>query len=220
MTRTIAPDVPASPPAAPPGRGGSGGSGGNGGGGRGGGDEWGGSRRASFVGLFVVLAATIMLFAGLTAAYVSRRGVAGWSAAPLPSVLWWNTAVLLTSSGLLEVALHRLKTGRRAAFNSWWTAGAACGVLFLLGQTVAWRELLAAGYYLSGNPASAFFYLLTATHAVHLFAGIAALAYVAVRALRYELGPGRRTAADLGALFWHFLGALWLYLLALFSFWG
>ena len=120
----------------------------------------------------------------------------------------------------LEAALWCLKSGRRAAFNLWWSAGAICGLLFLAGQGLAWQQLLDAGVFVSGNPAAAFFYLLTATHAVHLLGGVAVLVWIAVRALRFELGPGRRTAAGAGALFWHFLDGLWVYLLALFSFWG
>ncbi|HWR53675.1 MAG TPA: cytochrome c oxidase subunit 3 [Bryobacteraceae bacterium] len=201
-------------PPAPPDQGGYGG-------GDGGESQWGGSRRASFTGLLVAIAATTMVFGALSSAYFVRRDVsAGWMAAPLPGILWLNTAVLLASSAFLEIALYSLKTGRRTAFNRWWTAGAACGVTFLAGQGVAWRQLRDAGLYISGDPAGAFFYLLTIAHAVHLLAGITALAYIWVRAIRFELGPARRTGAELTAMFWHFLDALWLYLLALFSFWG
>jgi cytochrome c oxidase subunit 3 len=70
------------------------------------------------------------------------------------------------------------------------------------------------------NPAVVFFLLLTAAHAVHLLAGMTALVWVDVRALRYELGPARRTAADISAIFWHFLDGLWVGLLALFSIWA
>ena len=45
------------------------------------------------------------------------------------------------------------------------------------------------------------------------------LVYVDVHALRFELGPSRRTAADINAVFWHFLDGLWLVLLLMFSVW-
>lgn len=212
LTRTLASDDIGLPPP-PPDDGGDPGDGG--------GSGWGSSRRASFTAMLVVLAATAMVFAALTSAFFFLRGAAhGSSATPLPDILWVNTAVLLASSAFIEVALFRLKSGRRAAFNAWWTAGVLCGLLFLLGQGLAWRQLLDAGVFLSGNPASAFFFLLTAAHAFHMLGGVAVLVWVAVCALRFELGPGRRTAAEAGALFWHFLNGLWLYLLALLSFWG
>lgn len=111
------------------------------GGGGDGSDERGASRRASFTGLFVLLAASTMVFAAFTSAFVVRRGLSDdWASMPKPPILFVNTAVLLASSFALEVARRALKAGVRAKFNSWWNAGTALGVLFLLGQLLAWRE--------------------------------------------------------------------------------
>ncbi len=73
---------------------------------------------------------------------------------------------------------------------------------------------------MASNPSSSFFYLLTAAHAFHLLGGITALVYVNVQALSLRLGPGKRTAVDVSALFWHFLDGLWVYLLVLLFVWG
>ena len=113
-----------------------------------------------------------------------------------------------------------MRRGARSAFNLYWTAGTALGILFLVGQALAWRELKAAGIFLATNPSSSFFYLLTAAHAVHLLGGITALSYVNVQALRLRLGPGKRTAVDISSWFWHFLDGLWVYLMFLFYVWG
>jgi cytochrome c oxidase subunit 3 len=80
--------------------------------------------------------------------------------------------------------------------------------------------LQAAGIFVATNPSSSFFYLLTATHGVHLVGGVIALLYVDLQAVRLRLGPGKRTAVDVCALFWHFLDGLWVYLLILFLVWG
>jgi cytochrome c oxidase subunit 3 len=169
----------------------------------------------------VVLAASVMLFAAFTSAYVVRRGLSNdWVSFPLPPVLWVNTAVLMASSVALELGRRALKAGRREEFNRIWTAGTVLGVLFLVGQAYAWRQLSESGFYLATNPSSAFFYVLTATHAVHLLGGITALVYVDIQAVRLQLGPGKRTAVEVSALFWHFLDALWIYLILLFLFWG
>ena len=199
-------------PPAPPRGGGFGG---------GGSDSWGASRRASMTGLMVLLAATTMAFAAFTSAFVVRRGISNdWVAMPLPRIVWANTAVLLLSSLLLELARRSLKTGRRTAFNRYWTAGTVLGALFLLGQAFAWRELYAAGIFVATNPSSSFFYLLTAAHGLHILGGLTALVYVDVQALRLRLGPGKRTAVDVSAMFWHFVDGLWLFLMALFLVWG
>ena len=194
------------------------------------GREWGGggdpggrgsSRRASFTGLFVLLAASAMLFAAFTSAFVVRRGASpDWVSTPKPPILWVNTAVLLLSSLVLDRSRRALRTGHRTAFNFWWTGATALGILFLAGQALAWRQLRDAGIYVATTPSGSFFYMLTASHAFHLLGGLGALIYVDVQALRLRLGPAKRTAIDVTAIFWHFLDAMWLYLMALLYLWG
>lgn len=183
--------------------------------------EPGAARQASFTGLLVLLAATTMLFAGFLSAYVVRRGISNdWASMPKPAILLVNTAILLASTAALEVARRALRRGSRPAFNVWWTLGTVLGVVFLAGQAMAWRELAAAGVLIATNPSSSFFYLLTAAHAIHLLGGLAALVYIDVEALRYRLGPRKRTHADIAAFFWHFLDGLWVVLMVLFWVWG
>jgi cytochrome c oxidase subunit III len=184
-------------------------------------EGWGASRRASFTGLLVLLAASVMVFAAFTSAFVVRRGLSNdWASMHKPSILWFNTAVLLTSSGALEIARRALKAHNRERFNTWWTVGAGLGLLFLGGQAWAWHQLKDAGVYVASNPSSSFFYVLTATHAVHLVGGVSALLYVAAQAWRLRLGPAKRTAIDVSAVFWHFLDGIWVYLMVLFYVWG
>jgi len=214
MAGSLTHDVIQGPPAPPTDRG-------WGGGGNGGNDGRGADRRASFTGLFVLIAASAMVFAALTRAFVVRRGLSDdWASMHKPPILWVNTVLLLLSSLVLDRSRVALKAGDRSKFNVWWTAGTALGILFLLGQAIAWRELKDAGVFIATNPSSSFFYLLTAAHAFHLLGGVTALVYVDVQALRLRLGPAKRTAIDVTAIFWHFLDGLWLYLMVLFYVWG
>jgi len=214
MAGSLTHDVIQGPPATPTDRG-------WGGGGNGGNDGRGADRRASFTGLFVLIAASAMVFAALTSAFVVRRGLSDdWASMHKPPILWVNTVLLLLSSLVLDRSRVALKAGDRSKFNVWWTAGTALGILFLLGQAIAWRELKDAGVFIATNPSSSFFYLLTAAHAFHLLGGVTALVYVDVQALRLRLGPAKRTAIDVTAIFWHFLDGLWLYLMVLFYVWG
>jgi len=181
----------------------------------------GSSRRAAFTGLFVLLAASVMVFAAFTSAFVVRRGLGDdWASTPKPAILWVNTAVLLISSLVLDRSRHALRAGDRGKFNFWWTAATALGALFLLGQAYAWRRLAQSGIYVATNPSASFFYVLTAAHAFHLVGGVAALLWVNVQALRLRLGPGKRTAIDVTAVFWHFLDGVWIYLMVLLYVWG
>jgi cytochrome c oxidase subunit III len=181
----------------------------------------GANRRASFTGLFVLLAASTMVFAAFSSAFVVRRGLSDdWASLSKPPILFVNTVVLLASSIVLDQSRRALKAGDRAKFNLWWTAATALGILFLVGQAIAWLQLKAAGVYVATNPSSSFFYVLTAAHAFHLLGGVSALLYVDVQAWRLRLGPAKRTAIDVTAIFWHFLDGLWLYLMILFYVWG
>ena len=183
--------------------------------------EDGDGRGASFIGLYVLLAASVMVFVALTGAFVFRRGLSGdWASMPKPPVIFLNTAVLLASSFALEMARRALKAGLRSKFNAWWSAGAVLGVLFLFGQALAWQQLKDLGIYVATSPSSSFFYVLTASHALHLVGGVAALIYVAVHSLSSSLRPASRTVIVISAIFWHFLDGLWVYLMVLFYVWG
>jgi cytochrome c oxidase subunit 3 len=181
----------------------------------------GSSRQASLTGIIVLMCASTMTFAALVSAMVVRRGLNNdWRHLPLPHILYWNTGVLIVSSILIDIARRLLRHNRRRLFNGLWTAGTLLGATFLAGQIVAWKQLELRGFFVQGHPSTAFFYVLTWSHAAHVVGALVAVSYVEFRALRYELGPGRRTFVDVSAIFWHFLDVLWLGIMGLFVFWA
>ncbi|MFQ5723670.1 MAG: heme-copper oxidase subunit III [Terriglobia bacterium] len=167
-------------------------------------------------GVWLALASILMFFTALASSFVVRKGLSNdWVAFPLPGILWANTAVLVVSSATLERARRRLARQALNDFRAWWGLSTALGLLFLVGQLVAWRELRAAGVYVSTNPSSSFFYLLTGTHGLHLLGGVLALLYVGVRERRDALRVSRETAVAATSIYWHFLGGLWIALFLL-----
>jgi cytochrome c oxidase subunit 3 len=172
-------------------------------------------RRAYFTALQVGLAGIVMFFMALTSSFLVRKGLGtDWVAIALPPVLWFNSLVLLASSATIRIANRRLGSGDTGGFRYWWGLTIGLGLLFLAGQVVAWRQLAAQGVFLSSNPDSSFFYLLTAAHGLHLAGGILALLYVAFR--RWQRSRiNQTTAATLAGIYWHFMDGLWLFLLAL-----
>lgn len=164
-------------------------------------------------GVVAGIAAITMSFAAFTSALVMRKGGApDWTHFRLPSLLYANTVVLLTSSGTLEVARRRLRAGM-AGGNTWLSVTLALGGLFVVGQVAAWRNLAAQGVFLATTPSGAFFYVLTAAHALHVLGGVTALAYVRARVRHATLPP--LGAVGAAATYWHFVDGLWLYLLFL-----
>ena len=147
--------------------------------------------RSGRTGVLLLLAAITMLFTALTSAMVVRRGLGtDWGdGIPFPATLWVSTAALALSA---------------ATVQRWNRAAVACGLIFLVSQGAAWKELVGAGVFAATSPGAAFFYVFTATHAVHLAGGVGALL----------LAPPREAR-----LYWHYLTALWIYLVALFQ-WG
>ncbi|MGC1905764.1 MAG: cytochrome c oxidase subunit 3 [Candidatus Acidiferrum sp.] len=158
-----------------------------------------------------------MFFMALSAAFLVRKTGKDWIQFRLPGILWLNTVVLLTSSLTMDLSRRRLALGDMAGFKSMWRATTALGLAFLAGQFVAWRELVARGYYVGSNPSSSFFYVFTVAHAVHLVGGIGALLYVLFRNFN-KTRVSLSVASEITSYFWHFMDGLWLFLLALLYF--
>ena len=165
-------------------------------------------------GLLAFLGTVSMLFIGFTSAYMIRRTSVDWRPLRAPGILWANTAALAASSVALEAARKRLREWDLRAVFPWVAATGALGVLFLAGQVLAWRTLAAQGVFLATNPHSSFFFLLTGLHGLHLLGGLVWFLVVLVRVRRMDYTPGE-DGLRLFALYWHFLGALWAYLLVL-----
>jgi cytochrome c oxidase subunit 3 len=163
------------------------------------------------LGLWAFLGTITMLFAGFTSAYVVRRAGADFRPFAAPALVWWNTLVLLASSAALEVARRRLRGWDLSAARGFLSATGLLGVLFTAGQLLAWRQLAAQGVYLSTNPHSSFFYVLTGLHALHLAGGLVWFGVVRGRLSHMRITPGQDGLA-LFATYWHYLAALWIYL--------
>jgi cytochrome c oxidase subunit 3 len=172
----------------------------------------------SSTGIWVILFAITMMFLAFTSALFVRKGSSlDWRHFTLPSILYFNTVVLFASSVTLELARRRVSAsmGLRSQAESpsgWLYATLLLGLLFVAGQYVAWIQLRGEGLYLATNPSSSFFYVLTATHALHVLGGLIGLMYV-IRKLRKSLL--RRSTLDAAARYWHFMDVLWVYLLLL-----
>jgi|SRR5579872_1055562 len=177
------------------------------------------SSPAATTGIWVGLTAIAMTFAALTSALVVRKGAStDWQHFTLPSILYLDTLLLFASSITLELSRRRfahLSDGLRAGAARaarWLYLTLALGLLFVCGQYAAWLQLRAQGMYLSTNPSSSFFYVLTAAHALHVLGGLGGLVLVVYRLSRSQL---RRSTLDIASRYWHFMDVLWVYLFLL-----
>ena len=200
--------------------------------------------RRARLALLVALIPILMLFVSFTSAYVVRQGlptldprtnqlVRDWIPVKLPQLLLLNTFVLLVSSVGMELARRQVRlaatasVGQTSPGNSpvrtegklpWLAFTVALGLLFLFGQWSAWKQLAANGFYVSTTPSSSFVYLLTGAHAIHLMGGVLALLVAGAFALLRRPVATRSIVVDVTAWYWHFMAALWVYILCLLEF--
>ena len=182
----------------------------------------------SETGMLVAVSAIGMSFAAFTSAmFVRQDSSTDWQHFQLPHVLYLNTLILIGSSVTLQLSRQRFAAIPQAAQRAsasvkvlsasgiyWLYLTAALGLIFVLGQILAWRNLAVQGLFLATNPSSSFFYLFTALHAVHLLGGMGGLFYV-LRKLVRSGGAVETSGLSAFSIYWHFMDLLWVYLLLL-----
>jgi cytochrome c oxidase subunit III len=199
-------------------------------------------RTRAFV--FCALAGDMMFFVVLVALFYARqtgtymdartlRQVGDWRPVLLPPILFINTAVLILSSLTMEFARNHifreidvleewLGLGQPALSRArpWLAATLALGLLFLLGQGVAWKQLTDQGFAFDrwATPASYFFYIITGLHAAHLALGILALLFCVIALGWLKRVEARQIAVDAAAWFWHAMGLAWIILFSVLIF--
>jgi cytochrome c oxidase subunit 3 len=173
------------------------------------------SQPTAKIGLRLFLIVVAVFFSLMLSAYIERKVFSDWNSLSLPWLLWLNTAILVASSMAMHYALVHARRGQIDGVRTGLSAGGILAFAFLAGQLLAWRELVASGYYVSSDPSNAFFYMLTGVHGVHLIGGLVAWGRTMAKIRRGDDVVQVRLSVDLCAVYWHFLLLLWLVLFAL-----
>jgi cytochrome c oxidase subunit 3 len=160
--------------------------------------------------LFIVSIA--MLFAAFTSAYIVRQAEGNWLIFELPNLFWITTGIILISSGTMHWAYRLLKNGNIESAKLPMLITTVLGVAFLVGQVLAWSELVKNSVYFVGNPAGSFVYVLSGLHGLHIVGGVIFLLIVLVRIYRQKITTSNLVSVEMCATYWHFLDGLWLYL--------
>lgn len=179
------------------------------------------------IGLWVFLAVITSLFGLFVSAYYMRMGhghgaglTHDWSSFTEPPILWLNTALLIFGSLAMQAARAAVTRGDADRSRAALLTGGLFTIAFLFGQLYAWRELRVSGVFTPANPAVAFFYVLTAVHALHLLGGLFVWARTVLRmrkqdAEAIEVLARVRLSVELCTVYWHYLLLVWLVLFAL-----
>lgn len=215
------------------GGGNNGGGGNDDGGNKGGGDGFDKSQTESYEKSFskskiltwFLLLVVLMTFGGLIGAYIviSTNGVLEWRPFNLPFQVYLSTFLILVSSITYGIAQKSINFNRHQEAKNWLLATTVLGAMFVSSQILVWFELVKRGYYVQSNPYAAFFYIITALHAVHVIGGIIALGYIVLRVWQKTEFEGelekRREISGAVGWYWHFMGGLWMVLLLMLGFW-
>jgi cytochrome c oxidase subunit 3 len=142
-----------------------------------------------------------------------------WPPAHLPELLGSlvviNTAILVASSVTLHLAHRSLDRDDRTRFLTWLGLTVVLGAVFVGGQALEYYEFVVAeGFTITSGVFGSAFYGLTGLHGFHVTLGVAILVVILVRGLRGGYGPDRDTSVATASLYWHFVDAVWLFLVA------
>lgn len=170
------------------------------------------------VALAFFLGVASVLFALFITAYFIRMELDDWRPLPEPAQLWLNTGILFLASVALQWTSSMTVRGELGRVRLGILVGGALSFAFVLAQVDVWGELRAAGFYLSSNPANAFFFLLTGVHALHVLGGLWVWTRAGIRSFSGAGTQDLQLSVELCALYWHFLLLVWLVLFALLSY--
>ena len=168
--------------------------------------------RPKLIALTTFLAVATSFFALILSAYALRMDLGDWVPLTEPQLLWANTAVLVLASVAFQWTRNQAVHGNEGRIRPGLLLTGALTFAFLAGQWIAWLQLDAAGHYLTSNPSAAFFYLLTATHGLHILGGLYVWARATVRSFTGGDADALKHSVELCTIYWHFLLLVWLVL--------
>ena len=172
--------------------------------------------RGAVTGLISLIAATTMLVAALTSAYIVRRGLGSdWKPLDLPFVIPGGVPLLLFSSLALEIGRRAHKSRRKPTFVRAWFSGVLSGTAFILAQVYGWKQISGTGFSIATSPAAAFLFVITGLFIALVIGALTALVWSGFRIARASPETGY-TGLSIAASYWHYLVCLWIYLVILF----
>ncbi len=173
------------------------------------------ARSYKLILLFAMVSMT-MMFAGLTSAFVVSKSRVDWlKDFELPSAFYYSTLVIIGCSVTFHLAKKAIQKDNKSATTTFLLATLALGILFVVLQFVGFGQIVENGYYFTGTESSittTFLYIVTLVHLIHLAGGLISLLIIIYNHFKQKYNSTQTLGIELGAMYWHFLDFLWLYL--------
>jgi cytochrome c oxidase subunit 3 len=166
--------------------------------------------------LWVAIGSIIMMFAGLTSAYIVKSGQPGWLEVQTPKVFWFSTAAILISSITIQFAVSSFKDREMGRFRALLLLTMVLGIAFVILQWMGFKWLWNHGVRFEGASQGQFLYIIFGLHALHVLGGIIALIVLVLKQFFGSTKIYNPTSYEVMATYWHFVDILWVYLLVFF----
>lgn len=163
--------------------------------------------------LWVGIGSILMMFAGLTSAYIVKRNQANWTTFELPVAFWYSTAFIIISSITMYMATKAFKERMMSRYRTLTAITLALGLIFIALQVFGFKQLWETGLTLQSNVSISFLYVIVGIHAVHVIGGIIALTVLSLKAFSSRTRNYSAVPIELANTYWHFVDLLWIYLL-------
>jgi len=173
--------------------------------------------------LWVAMGSIIMMFAGLTSAYIVKKNQSSWLEFDLPVVFIYSTLVIIASSLTVHLAAKAFKAREMARYRTLITVTALLGVLFMALQILGFMDLEARNIALTGaksNSAASFLLVITGLHMLHVLGGVIALLVMFIKAYVSSVKNYSSLSIELVGTYWHFVDILWIYLFIFYNWIG
>lgn len=166
--------------------------------------------------LWVAMGSIIMMFAGLTSAYIVKSNQPKWITFEMPVIFWYSTAVLLISSITIQTALRKFKDRRMGTYRNFLSITLILGVIFIVLQCLGFYLIWQSGVTLKGSGSAPFMYIIFGLHGLHVAGGIIALLVTFVKAFSMRRRSYDAVPVEVISTYWHFVDILWVYLFIFF----
>ncbi|MFN2457167.1 MAG: heme-copper oxidase subunit III [Chitinophagaceae bacterium] len=166
--------------------------------------------------MWVAIASIIMMFAGLTSAFIVKSNLAGWAEVQTPQVFLFSTVFLFLSSITMQMSLRAFKQRSMQHYRLLIGGTLLLGVVFVVLQWIGFSWLWQHGVRLKGAGAGQFFYIIAGLHALHVIGGMVALTVLCFKAFFGKTKSYNSVPVEVISIYWHFVDILWLYLFIFF----
>ena len=158
-------------------------------------------------------ASIVMMFAGLSSAYIIKRNQANWLTFDVPLIFWYSTAVIVLSSLTIMFSKKAFVNREMRKYKRLLFVTMLLGIIFVCLQYIGFQQLWASGITLTRNVSFSFLYIIVGLHALHVMGGVVALVILYLKSLSSRRKNYSSISIELMSTYWHFVDILWIYLL-------